>query len=146
MPTISEAIMTRTLITTVLMLTITGCSTTPISSLDADPVPPERIYAHNQPLQEEHGTLTLTRDSGLLGSACGIIVKINGVLTAKLDPAETVSLDLTPGTYIVSASADQGLCETGVKEVKDTITPNTTIRYRMGYDPSGTLGLFPTMY
>ena len=47
---------------------------------------------------------------------------------------------------MIGALSELGIFSTGLNEAKDSITAGEEVRYRVGYDPSGTLGLFPTAY
>lgn len=56
----------------VLLLTvigITGCTTTPISSDKATPMPKERMLAYTEP-KPDYAKVQIIRDGGVLGSGC----------------------------------------------------------------------------
>ncbi|MDO6815339.1 hypothetical protein [Cobetia amphilecti] len=127
-------------------LMLTGCATQAITAEDAIPAPAERLYLYQSAPLSNHGKLTVTRDSGFAGSGCGVVISINGKPAAKLNQGETSSFTLPSGRVIIGASANRGICSTGLKEAKDTIIEDEEIRYRTGFDQSGSLGLFPTAY
>lgn len=99
-----------TLVVTVFM---GGCTTTSVPLAQAKPVPKERIFAYQENIPEPHGTLIVTRDKGLTGSACLIDLVIDFKTAAKLDTAETVNFILPTGMHSIEATTgntNTGIC------------------------------------
>ena len=85
-----EACMRRAIIlcSAVLLLLIdAGCSTTPIASHQAEPVPEERQFLYQYGAADAARVL-VKRDTGIMGAACSTRVYLDGKLAAYLDPGE----------------------------------------------------------
>ncbi|WP_315136859.1 hypothetical protein [Achromobacter marplatensis] len=98
--------MKKAVLISLLATGLAGCSTTPVSADKAAPVPPERLYAFQTPPAGDFGTAVVTRDSGFVGSACYVVLKINGTKAAAFGTAETATLYMPAGDVI--AETDSG--------------------------------------
>lgn len=136
----------KVLLIGVTALVLNACATKPLSPHEAKPVPVERLYLYQTSPNGNYGTLVVTRDSGMMASAAPVKISINGNLAAELNQGETASFMLPEGRLMIGALSELGIFSTGLNEAKDSITAGEEVRYRVGYDPSGTLGLFPTAY
>jgi hypothetical protein len=96
-----------------LMFYVNGCATAPIAISEAKQSPPDRVLAFQTPTSDKTATLTMIRDEGFIGGGCYYAVSINGILAARLDPAEFVRFYMEPGEILIRYGRDpqgQGLC------------------------------------
>lgn len=97
-----------------LLLCLTGCvmptKQAPISQIRD--VPAERTFPVDDQ-EQPTGTIRITRDVGFVGSGCYLGVMVDGKIAAHLDPAERVTLQLTEGRHVLTATPVQGrgLCK-----------------------------------
>lgn len=118
-----------------------GCATTPIRSSDAIRIPKERLLAFQEKTEKTTSTITITRDVGLLGSACYLAARINGTVSARLDVGETSSFYVEPGEILLSVGIDplgRGLCGLSPeywKTLEAYLRPGETKFYRLTLDP-----------
>lgn len=129
----------RVLIIIATTLALTACATAPPTH--PKPVPSDRQYA--QP-PSGSATLSVTRDSGLFGSACGVTLFVDGAKMAKLSGGERVQYRIASGQHIVGASASAGICNTGLRETQIDAKSDQTIWLRVSMGGSGDLNLAPT--
>lgn len=129
-------------------LMLGGCSTTPIPSNTAKPVPPERILITSQ----GSSTLIITRDKGwFAGGGCFVSVLIDGKSVARVDTGESVSVKVVEGRHILAITGDKdgkGLCayQIGqpIKENATDIKANEIQKFRITGDTSSGLDLRPS--
>lgn len=125
------------------ILLLTSCASSPVPLNNATLAPSERLLAFQEVIQGPSGTLVLTRDKGLAGSACYSGFFINDVLAARLSPSETGRFYLPPGELVLRSGLDprgKGLC--GVRHdewtQRETILREGEIKYfRMSIDVNG---------
>lgn len=87
---------------------LAGCATSPIAVNQAKPVPPERVFAFQDPAAV---TATIVRDAGLSGHGCGINVTVDGTRAAFIGAGEKVALHVTVGNHLLAVQpSDRGLC------------------------------------
>lgn len=99
------------------------------------------------PLHPRPGTgrLIVTRDAGMVGSACAYVLYLDAVPVVALRSGERVELYVDPGTHLLSTHA-RGLCGGGTAEVEATVEGDQTKRYRIRSGQDGTLTLMPTAF
>lgn len=105
--------MNKFLLPLILLATISACTSEIILSKDADPVPKSRALAYQEPTRERSIPFVVTRDAGLVGSACYLEFSIDGTKVALFNPGETAQFYVAPGTHIAEVNVDQqgsGLC------------------------------------
>jgi hypothetical protein len=125
---------------------IAGCSTTPVPSSSAAAVPAERLLpAANQQPVAGGGSISVTRDSGMMGAACSVRVWIDGVPVADIRTAERVRVNVTAGDHIVSAQPN-AICAGGLVEVAASVKPGRDSRFRIGAGHNGEVILVPTAF
>jgi hypothetical protein len=104
----------KLVVSVMVLAVITGCTTSvPISSKNAAPVPSSRILAFHNPTSERTMPIVVTRDAGIIGSACYLEFWIDGTKVALFDAGETTQFFVAPGTHIGEVNWDQegkGLC------------------------------------
>lgn len=121
---------------------MTGCATSPIPAEQAKPVPPDRLYSY-QHQADGSALLIVTRDTGLMGSACNTKFFINGRLSAEIGPGESARFYLPAGESILGADG-AGICSGGLKEREVQLSSGGTKRYRLSIDTSMSMDLSPT--
>jgi hypothetical protein len=84
---------------------VVACSTTPVPSSSAKPVPRDRIRAPEFTQAEEGLALVVvTRDKSLTAIACTARLHVDGTLVADLRPSEQIRLFLEEGQHLVGVS------------------------------------------
>lgn len=141
--TLREMLMNHHALFIALCLTLCGCATTPIPASTAKQVPDSRLLAFKAQPSGQFGTLVVTRDEGLLGSACFYAVSVNGVTAARLDVGEKATLFVEPGELVLRAGRDpqgKGVCS-GDKDnwtQRETLLrANETKYFRLSLDANG---------
>jgi type IV pilus biogenesis protein CpaD/CtpE len=136
----------KVLLAAVLGLSLVGCASQPISNLEANPVPANRIldtqYLNSSP---NTGEVTVKRDSGFAGSACSTRVYVDGKHIADIRPAEKVVLYLPEGEHILSAEPN-GICGGNMTEVKAVVKAGSHSNYRYGTSGNGSPSIYPTAF
>ncbi len=130
--------MNKFLFAVVVIATLSACSTKPAvnpttvaSSLYSAPI------AGSVPV-------TITRDGGIIGSACGINVRVDDNQVAKLSASESISLFIPAGRHILSIQTGN-MCG-GVRDAVDvTLKTNEPKKYRIGSDMGSNIQLLPTL-
>jgi hypothetical protein len=85
---------------------VVACSTTPVPSSSAKPVPGDRIKAPEfTHAREGLALVVVTRDKSLTAIACTAHLYVDGTLVADLRPSEQIRLFLEEGQHIVGVSA-----------------------------------------
>jgi hypothetical protein len=104
----------KRIVTSILLIaTIAGCSTAPVTSQNAQAVPSARIY---QPAMigaatdAQQGTVVFLRDAGFLGSGCSHDVYVDNVKAFAIRHGEEVSIHLAPGDHVFRLETGGGLC------------------------------------
>lgn len=121
------------------VLALAGCATAPIGASSAERVTPSAFRAP----AANTAQLVVTRDTGFTSSACATHVYVNGELAVDLRPGQTVTMHVPVGEVIVGAQP-ASICAGGLVEASGAIKRGDTLRYRIGYDQNGGIGLFRT--
>jgi hypothetical protein len=124
---------------------LAGCSTSPIPSDQAAPVPASRLTAFQSKPTGQYGTLIVTRDSGFTGSACYTILYIDGKKSAEIGSGETAKFYLPVGERIIGANSTT-MCGGGLKERSLVMGADDTKKYRISIDTSMSMDLSPTTF
>jgi hypothetical protein len=86
---------------------VVACSTTPVPSSSAKPIPASRIRAPEfTHAQEGFALVVVTRDKSLAVLACTAHLHVDGTLVADMRPSEQIRLFLDEGQHLVGVSAD----------------------------------------
>lgn len=110
-----------------------GCSTTPVPSSSAKPIPLERIYAVNATKPEEgHALLVVTRDKGWKAMACVARLYVDGDLVADLRASEQIRLYVEEGTHLIGVSGERCLGGADQTSVDVTRAKPVLLRVSMG--------------
>ncbi|UBB26331.1 hypothetical protein LAG73_04385 [Pseudoxanthomonas japonensis] len=129
-----------------------GCATRPVALTDTQPVPAERVFAYNQPIDTPSGTLVVVRDVGHMAGGCPLAFYIDGVLTAHLRTGEATTLTVPAGSHILGAGpAGKGMCawtdeEANRRETAHTIEPGSQSKIRLALTREGVYQVTPTAF
>lgn len=87
-----------------ILLTLTGCSTTPITTGDAGSIPVSRIYnpAYFTKTSEQQVEVSFQRDKGFIGSGCSHDIYVNNIKIFSIRPNESAVIYLNPDYYILA--------------------------------------------
>ena len=89
-----------------LAILVVACSTTPVPSSSAKPIPASRIRAPEfTHAQEGLALVVVTRDKSLTAIACTAHLYVDGILVADMRPREQIRLFLEEGQHLVGVSA-----------------------------------------
>ena len=137
----------RNLALITLLLSLTGCATTPLTLNQTAGVPESRVLARQLLNQTSNsGSLVVKRDSGFMGSACTIRVFVDAVPVADLKPAEKIELFVSLGEHSVVATATSGICGGGTSEAAVVIMPERQRILRIASGQSGDIFLQPSSF
>ncbi len=123
------------------IVSIVGCSTTPVKYTDSKAVSNERIYAAYSKYLQPHQSgskVIVVRDSGAMGSAGSASLFVNGEIVARLATSESIVLNvglgdnlfgIAPGTKLSFEADNTELIEQALH-----VSPNKTYYYRVTID------------
>lgn len=130
--------MIKILLAATTIAALSACSTNP--ALNATTVTPT---AYSSP-SANTVPVTITRDRGIIGSACGINVRVDDTQVAKVRASESISLFIPSGRHILSIQTGN-MCG-GVRDAVDvTLEHRKPMKYRIGTDMGSNVQLIPTL-
>lgn len=114
------------------LLITAGCAPSEVPYDGANPVPPERHYT---PITDSNGVeVGIVRDLGGRGSWQDLIVAVDGLRVAKMEPAERVIVRLAPGDHRLEVWAPNHTILTSEAIV---VTEGVPLRYRLSVTALG---------
>lgn len=125
---------------------LSGCASDAVPVKQAITAPSERILNY-QDSSKSDSSITIVRDSGMVGGGCYITVFLNGERVAKLDTKEKATFYINSGEWIVGAGHEgKGLCSSGKeRQERDfTIKPGERKHLRVFTDNNGNVDIKPT--
>jgi len=131
----------------VLVLLVGGCATSPTPRDMATPVPKDRLYVSQVKTPSDSATIVITRDQGILGSACYFGLWVDTKLAGRFDTGETATFYLPAGEHLLKVGRDpmgEGLCspDTGTWIQRETmLKAGETKSFRMTLDGSGSIDI-----
>jgi len=131
--------MIKLIAVTTFAILLSACSTKP--AMTASGIAP---MLYNKATAET-ATVIVTRDSGLLGSACKAYVFIDGKEVATLRSSESATLHVPSGRHVISFDTARGLCPSATDALDVIINKGDTKRYRIRGDMNGNWQLLPTL-
>jgi len=116
-----------------LVLSLTGCSTTPVVSNIAKSVPNERIYNQKYLKKQapEQAKVTFLRDKGFLGSGCTHDIYVNNEKVFSIRSNEIATIYLEPKYYIFRLETGVGMCPNIATSQETEVKPGAEIEYRI---------------
>jgi hypothetical protein len=122
-----------------------GCTTTPVPSSDATPIPLERIYAVEATKPEPgHALLVVTRDKGLKAMACVARLYVDGDLVADLRAAEQIRLYVEEGAHLVGVSGER--CLGGASQTSVEVTRAKPVLLRISAGAGAGMKIEPSAF
>ena len=110
-----------------------GCTTTPVPSSSAKPIPMERVYSVQSTKPEQgHALLVVTRDKGWKAKACTARIYVDGELVADLKASEQIRLYVAEGPHLVGVSGERCLGGADQASVEVTRAKPVLLRISMG--------------
>ncbi|UXJ55054.1 3-isopropylmalate dehydratase [Pseudomonas citronellolis] len=121
---------------------ISGCFSSPVLEGESSPVSMERRLAFDEALSASSGKLIVLGGSGFMGGGCYVAVLFDGVITARVDQGEFVSINVPIGDRVIGVAADnqdKGLCSKGSyqNELPVSVEPKEVKRFRVQSEPEG---------
>lgn len=95
----------KKLLSILAVLTISACTTSPISSDRAKPVPQERMLAYTEP-NPEYAKVQIIRDQGILGSGCYLAVMYRQTILARFNTSEKGIFYIPEGDWKFAITMD----------------------------------------
>ena len=116
---------------------VVACTSSPVSSSYAKPVPESRIRAPEYTrAQQGFALVVVTRDKGLAALACTAHLHVDGTLVADLRPREQIRLFLEEGQHLMGVSAAG--CIGGADQISINVSRAKPVLLRVaavnGYD------------
>lgn len=129
----------RILIGAVAVMLLAGCSTSPMSARDADPVPSDELYAFQSKSANTSSRITVVRDGSFVGSGCDLVLYIEGRRAAKIGPGQRASFYVEPGAVNLGTGlAESGLCAgAAIRTISANLKPGVESQFRISGDMSG---------
>jgi hypothetical protein len=130
------------------LATVTGCTTSPVSTGSEQWAPADRVFAHGASSRD--ADLIVVRDSGVLGSGCKIGFFIDGKIAATLKAGEAAAFSLDAGPHLIGVGNDPngaGLCAFHTMNLHEQqfVSPSPSAkRWRISLDMNGGTTLTPT--
>lgn len=118
----------KAILSLTVLAALSGCAPMPISSEEADPIPPSRLYSYGA---KPEAFLVVTRDSGFVGAGCTIRLYIDGKQAADFNSGETSRFSVGAGKHVLAAKP-VGMCGgSGISESEIDIKPGELLKRRM---------------
>ncbi|AZC09826.1 hypothetical protein DKE47_010685 [Acinetobacter nosocomialis] len=116
-----------------LVLSLIGCSTSPVVSNTAKPIPNERVYNQNYLKKHtpEQAKVTFLRDKGFLGSGCNHDIYVNNEKVFSIRSNEIATIYLEPKYYIFRLETGAGMCPNIATSQETEVKPGAEIEYRI---------------
>ena len=136
----------KSLFISTLVIFLSACTTTQVSSSAAHETPPDRLLGFQKTDSPNFAEIMIIRDKGIAASSCYYGVLIDQNLAARMDVSEKASFKVLPGERIVKIIRDpqgKGLCRVGDDQVekKLTLQAGQVQKFRLTLDLSGQPGL-----
>lgn len=124
-----------------LVLSLVGCSTTPVSTNVAKEVNSEATFQYKSGFVP----VTIIRDKGFVAGGCAITAFINGNKVADLETGEKAVAYVQPGEIIVGAGFfGSGLCKGDQKKERDfTVKDKKPRTLRIFMDQNANVDILP---
>ena len=118
----------------IVLISISGCATSPIPTKDAQAVPDNRIFRAERLPYEGNARALFVRDVGLTGSAVYQHLFIDGKIAASLNPGEKVEFVLPPGEHIFGVVPTDPFGTNSLNTIDQDMKPGKRYFYRIQTD------------
>lgn len=119
-----------------IVATLVGCATSPISLNEATSVPPNRIY-YNPAKTGSSAKIIVVRDTGFQAGGVYAHFFINETRAASLDTGEALYLSIPPGDYSFGVHLTDPLHAENMFSIDQSIKDGKIYRYRILIDHNG---------
>lgn len=137
-------VMKNLVLLAVVCLTAVGCSTTPVSTQSAGPVPADRIYQSSyvgSATDAGHGTVVFLRDSGFSGGGCSHDMYVDNVKVFAIRQGEQITVHLPAGQHFLRLETGGGLCPNIAASQETTLAAGAQQMCRILLPSDGSLRL-----
>lgn len=116
-----------------LVLSLIGCSTAPVVSNTAKPIPNERVYNQDYLKKQtpEQAKVTFLRVKGFLGSGCTHDIYVNNEKAFSIRSNEIATIYLEPKYYIFRLETGGGMCPNIATSQETEVKSGAEIEYRI---------------
>ncbi len=109
-----------------------ACTTTPVPSSSAKPVPPNRIHAPEFTKAEPgFGFVVVTRDTGWQAESCPAGLHVDGTLVAELEAGEQIRVFVQAGEHLIGVTAKGGVCVSGSDQISIIVSEAKPVLLRI---------------
>ena len=129
----------RILVGALAVALLAGCSSNPISLMDAKQAPANKVFAYQSAPSGSAGKITVLRDGGVNGSACDFVVYVDGKKSANLGTGEKATFLVSTGSHNVGAGVSGiGLCAgQTIRTLIVNVTSSNDSTVRLSSDMTG---------
>ena len=130
-------------------LLVVACTTTPGPLGEANLTPNARLMAFQAVSPDNTSTITLLRDTEIVGSACYLMVYVNATLAAKMDTGELAKFYIPPGPlflWVGPEKKEKGFCQEGEgysAQIDTTMKDHEEKNFRVTWTSDGTIWISP---
>ena len=119
-----------------------SCSTTQVSEAVAALVPSDRVYQTSfLSSGKDPARLTFVRDKGFSGSACKIVLYVNGQRAFSMGPAEKATIEVDPGEHLLRLESGLGsMCPNEYETKEIVVKAGDQRRYRFPVSSNFNIG------
>ena len=125
-----------------LLATLLGCASIPTPGDKVATVVPWTRHLLFSEATPDTAIVSITRDSGFVGSDCPTTLFVNGQMAALVKAGETVTLHL-PVEPATLGAIPFGVCGGGLAHMEIHPTQASPARYRIGPDGDGEIDFYP---
>lgn len=118
-------------------LILAGCATTPTPT--AAVVVSAAVHDAGA-ITQDRGSISVTRDTGIVGSACTYYILVDGVEVASVKAGQRVVFGADPGSRVVTTDV-RGICGGGTANIQVNVVRGETTYLRAGATQTGDIRL-----
>ena len=96
----------RSILITLPLVLLAGCSSFRGNPEDIKPVPEDRLLAF-QEAQENGAQIVVNRDFGMMGGGCYVAIEVDRKVAARIGVGEVATFQVPPGTRVVGITPDR---------------------------------------
>ena len=96
----------RSILITLPLVLLAGCSSFRGNPEDIKPVPEDRLLAF-QEAPENGAQIVVNRDFGMMGGGCYVAIEVDRKVAARIGVGEVATFQVPPGTRVVGITPDR---------------------------------------